>query len=316
MLRQKAFFLFLVISLIGLFVFPMSNGNAVSKTSVTKVQDFPKGTDIRGEDPQIVIALSGNDISKPDSTSSEHDPDSSEALTERQRDTLDYANRGFKLFRKGQFEKATSNFNKAIELDPGVTLCYFARGQIYLEKKQIDKAISDFNKTIELNPYLINPYIFRGSSYFIGDQIDKAIVDYNKAIEMKPENADIYNLRGNAYYKKGRIDKAIADYTMAIEINPGLATAYYNRGSAYNFYGKIDIASDDYKKALELNPRYGETNDDREIVCRRHRAVTGSILPREYCATKSQWVAGILHEKTPGVKTYTREFPGDSLLPK
>ena len=68
--------------MIGLFVLPMSNGNAVTKTSETKIQDFRKGTDIRGEDPQIVIALAGNDISKPDSTSSEQDPDSSEALTE------------------------------------------------------------------------------------------------------------------------------------------------------------------------------------------------------------------------------------------
>ena len=279
MLKQKAFLLILVISLFGLFVFPLSNGNAVTEKS-------------------------------------ENDPDSSGALTERQRDTLDNANRGFKFFRKGQFEEAFSHFNKAIELDPGVTLCYLARGQIYLEKKQVDKAISDFNRTIELNPYLMNTYIFRGSAYFLRGQIDKAIVDYNKAIEMKPEDADIYNLRGNAYYKKGQIDKAIADYTRAIEINPGLATTYYNRGSAYYFLGKIDIASDDYQKALELDPGYGETNDDREIVCSRHREITGSILPQKYCATKAQWAAGeIEHEKIPGVKNYKREFPGDSLLP-
>jgi tetratricopeptide (TPR) repeat protein len=278
MLRQKAFFLLLVISLIGLFIFPMCNGNAVTKTS------------------------------------SEQDPDSSEALTKRQRDALDYANRGFNFFKKGQFENAISDFNKAIELDPGVTLCYFARGQIYLEKKQIDKAITDFNKTIESIPNLIDTYIFRGSAYFIGGQIDKAIVDYNKAIEMKPDYADIYNLRGNTYYKKGQIDKAIDDYTRAIEINPGLATAYYNRGSAYIFEGKTDIASKDYKKALELNPRYGETNDDREIECRRLRPITGSILPKKYCATKSQWAAGqIVHEKTPGVTTYRKEFPSDSM---
>ena len=132
---------------------------------------------------------------------------------------------------------------------------------------------------------------------------------------MKPDYPGIYNLRGNMYYKKGQIDKAIDDYTRAIEINPGFATAYYNRGSAYNFEGRIDIASHDYKKALKLNPRYGETNDDREIVCRRLRAITGSILPKKYCATKSQWDAGeIVQGKIPGVTTYTREFPGDPLL--
>ena len=77
MLRQKTFFLLLVISLMGLFVLPPSNGDAVTQT--------------------------------PDSTSSEHDPASSEALTEQQRDALDYANRGFnflkkKAIRKGNFQ--------------------------------------------------------------------------------------------------------------------------------------------------------------------------------------------------------------------
>ena len=278
MLSQKALRLLLVTSLIGLFVLPVSNGNAVTKTSA-------------------------------------QDPDSSEALNEQQRDTLAYANRGFKYFRKGQFDQAISNFNKAIELDPGVTLCYFARGQIFLAKEQIDNAISDFNKTIELNPYYTDAYIFRGSAYFKGGQLDKAIVDYNKVLEMEPDNTDIYNLRGNAYYIKGQIDRAIADYTRAIELNPGLAAAYYNRGSTYNILGKIDMASNDYKKALELNPRYGETNDDREIVCRRDRAITGSILTKEYCATKSQWASGeIEHEKIPDVTTYKRESPGDSFL--
>jgi tetratricopeptide (TPR) repeat protein len=112
MLRQKSVFSLLVISLIGLSVFPMSNCNAAAKTSATEVQDFSNGTD----------------VSKPDSISSEQSPNSTEVLTERQRDTLDYANKGFKFFKKGQFDQAIFNFNKAIELDPGVTLCYFARG--------------------------------------------------------------------------------------------------------------------------------------------------------------------------------------------
>jgi tetratricopeptide (TPR) repeat protein len=163
----------------------------------------------------------------------------------------------------------------------------------------------------------MNTYIYRGSAYFIGGQIDKAIIDYNKAIEMKPGVADIHNLRGNAYYKNGQVNKAIADYSRAIEINPGHATAYYNRGSAYNIARKIEMASDDYKKALELNPRYGETNDDREIVCRRDRPITGSILSKEYCATKSQWDAGVIEpEIVPGVANYKREYQGDSLIKK
>ncbi len=134
---------------------------------------------------------------------------------------------------------------------------------------------------------------------------------------MKPGDADIHNLRGNVYYKNGQINEAIADYSRAIEINPGLANVYNNRGGAYIIAGKIEMASEDYKKALELNPRYGETNDGREIVCRRGRPITGSILSKEYCATKSYWDAGVIeHEIVPGVANIIRDYPGDSLIEK
>lgn len=227
---------------------------------------------------------------------------------------LVYNARGSAYFQLNQFDNAVSDYNKAIEIKPDLAAAYQNRGSVYYRQGLFDNAISDYNKALEINPNLAASYQDRGSIYLILRRFDEAVSDYDKAIELNPENADSYNLRGNTYYIKGRIDEAIADYTRAIEINPRLAAAYYNRGSAYYADAKIDSASNDYKKALELNPGYGETNDVREIVCSR-RAITGSVLPREYCATKSQWDAGLEHEKIPMVRSYKREFPGDNLLP-
>jgi tetratricopeptide (TPR) repeat protein len=212
-------------------------------------------------------------------------------------------------------EKNISSQKEKIMINAQAADAYISRGVSNLKKGRIEDAISDFNRAIVLEPNNAVAYNARASAYFMHDQIDKAIVDYTKSIEMNPEDADIYNLRGNTYYKNGKIDKAIADYTRAIKINPRLATAYYNRGSAYIFEGKIEKASHDYKKALKLNPRYGETNDEREIECRRLEPMVGSILRQKRCATKSWWDAGVIvHEKMPGVTTYTKEFASDSLL--
>jgi len=45
-----------------------------------------------------------------------------------------------------------TNYNKAIEVDPKMTTLYYNRGNVYVGQKDYDKAISDFDRTIRLNP--------------------------------------------------------------------------------------------------------------------------------------------------------------------
>jgi len=108
---------------------------------------------------------------------------------------------------------------------------YTSRGISHLKKEQIDDAISDFNKAIELNPGNAAVYISRGTAYYNQGQIDNAI--YDKAIALNPKFAAAYNMRGVAHYKQGNRDKAISDYDKAIELNPEYAVAKKNRDLAY-----------------------------------------------------------------------------------
>jgi tetratricopeptide (TPR) repeat protein len=123
---------------------------------------------------------------------------------------------------------------------------YYNRGLTYGKKGQYDRAISDFNKAIELNPKYAMAFNDRGVAYFYKGQCDKAISDYNKAIEIDPEYYKAYSNRGNAYLYKGQINQAIPDYNKAIELNPGYALAYNNRGNVYLNKGQFDQAISDY----------------------------------------------------------------------
>jgi tetratricopeptide (TPR) repeat protein len=129
---------------------------------------------------------------------------------------------------------------------------YFNRGVDSSQKGDFKKAISDFNKAIDVNPEFVVAYLNRGFSYSRMGEFDKAIADYTRAIELNPRYAVAYHNRGFVYRRMGAYDKAIVDYTKAIEIDPKYALAYYNRGRAYYDNGDYEKAWEDIKKARSL----------------------------------------------------------------
>jgi tetratricopeptide (TPR) repeat protein len=138
---------------------------------------------------------------------------------------------------------------------------YSDRGVTYAKQGRYDRAISDFNKALELDPTYAWAYHNRGLAYADGKKdFDRAIADYNKALEINPRYFDAYFGRGYAYRVKGDYDKAISDYSEALDINPRFAEAYYNRAVAYYLNKEYDKAWDDLHKAeamgREIHPRF------------------------------------------------------------
>jgi tetratricopeptide (TPR) repeat protein len=181
-------------------------------------------------------------------------------------DAESYNNRGAAYAKEGEYDKAISDFNKAIELNPRYADAYNNRGAAYAKKGEYEKAISDYSKAIELNPRYADAYYNRGLAYYGKGEYDKAISDFNKAIELNPIDADAYYNRGAVYAKKGEYEKAISDYSKAIDLNQKDAEAYYNRGLAYYGKGEYDKAISDFNKAIELNPRYADAYNNKAWI--------------------------------------------------
>jgi tetratricopeptide (TPR) repeat protein len=61
-----------------------------------------------------------------------------------------YSNRGLAYYRKGDHDRAISDYAKALELDPNCAAAYHGRGDIYRDKGKVDLAIKDYKRYIEL----------------------------------------------------------------------------------------------------------------------------------------------------------------------
>ncbi len=76
-----------------------------------------------------------------------------------------YLNRGIVYQRKGQYDQAISDYNKALEINPRFAKAYNNRGLAYKKKGKYDQAISDYNKALEINPRYADAYLHRGIVY-------------------------------------------------------------------------------------------------------------------------------------------------------
>jgi antitoxin component YwqK of YwqJK toxin-antitoxin module len=72
-----------------------------------------------------------------------------------------FLTKGIEYFNKGDYKQALAYYSKAIKLNPGNSDFYFYRSNAYLHDRQFEKAISDCDKTIELEPYYEDAYSTR-----------------------------------------------------------------------------------------------------------------------------------------------------------
>jgi tetratricopeptide (TPR) repeat protein len=92
---------------------------------------------------------------------------------------------------------------------------YFDRGVAYGQHGSYDKAISDFNEVIRLNPKLAEAYYSRGVTYWYKGNHDRAVADFNEAIRLDPKLAMAYYGRGCFYLSYGYRAQAEADFAQA-----------------------------------------------------------------------------------------------------
>lgn len=166
-----------------------------------------------------------------------------------------HVSRGRLLAAKGDYERAFSDFERAIRLDPRSAAAFYNRAVAFGSKGDYDRAVSDYGEAIRLNPRDAFAFNGRGNAYRGKGDYDRAIADYAEAIRLDPRAAVPRNNRGLAFAGKRDYARAIADYSELIRLNPRDPFAFNSRGNAYKSSGDDERAIADYGEALRLDPK-------------------------------------------------------------
>jgi tetratricopeptide (TPR) repeat protein len=157
----------------------------------------------------------------------------------------------------GELDKAMSDANESIRLNPRDDRGYLERGIVYRRTGSLDKAIGDYGTTIHFNPNFARAYYDRAIAYALRGDYNQAIRDNTEAIRRgNPiDQPDFYYNRALAYQAIGSVDKAMADYNEAIRRAPKELNNYCGRASAFEDIGQLDKASADYDQVTRLSPK-------------------------------------------------------------
>ena len=142
----------------------------------------------------------------------------------------------------GNLDNAFIDCELAIQLAPNRAEAYNYRGVIYDQRGDLPQASSDFQKALQLDPLLeaaqdnfntikqkIEQNILsRVEQYLQSGEYEKALEDCQLAIELAPDLANAYNYRGVIYDELGKLTDAIVDYQKALQLNSELVDAQEN----------------------------------------------------------------------------------------
>ena len=200
--------------------------------------------------------------------------DCNEAIRLDPKHPFAFHNRGLAYQGKGDLDHAIGDYSEAIRLDPNYAPAFNNRCGAYDDHSDFDRALSDCNEAIRLDPKLPFAFNDRGTAYLGKGDHDHAIADYNEAIRLNPKYVFAFNNRGNAYEAKGDHDHAIADYNEAIRLDPSITAAFTNRGLAYEAKGDREHARSDFNAALAMPQKYANGQWAHETA-RQHLSALG-----------------------------------------
>ena len=174
-----------------------------------------------------------------------------------QRDTEACVNRGNTFSLDQQISGCTESIRSGRWSGKNLAWAYGNRCIAYKDKEQYERAMTDCNRAIELDPRDDHAYNTRGAIYHLTEKYDQAIEEYSKAIRLAPNFIDPVHNRGMSYAAKGDLDTAIADYNAALRINSQDALALYERGIAKEKQGDKEGGEADIAAAKKINPNIG-----------------------------------------------------------
>ena len=180
-------------------------------------------------------------------------------------------NLGFLFLRRGELDKAISQFQAALNIRSknagthyslGAALIQSNLGNALARKQLWDEAIDHLQEAVRLRPDYADAYFNLGSVLFQQGQLDQAIAQWQKALAIRPTDAEAHRSVASALRKEGKLKEAIAEYEQALNITPEDSVALNNL--AWILATSSDASMRDGSRAVTLAVKAVQTSGGRD----------------------------------------------------
>ena len=184
---------------------------------------------------------------------------------------------------KKYFQKALTDYNALIALNPGHKEVVYSRGLARYQLSQFDLAIDDFQNALKLTDGETQTAFFKiedgsnaasgittissmksdiwnniGLCYLALNQYEKAILSFDNGIKTNTKSIDLYINRALAFEKLGEIAPAIRDYEFVLSKKPNHPIATYNLMNIRKNHDSVNDQLEALSSFIEENPSFSQ----------------------------------------------------------
>jgi len=159
---------------------------------------------------------------------------------------------GIDYARSEAYERALTNFRKALEYDADLAAAYYHMGDTYLKMDSLSPALESLEKAVEIDPAYINAYLSIGQAYLEKGDTLQAKSFFEELATQRPEDCQIQVAYGYVMANQlGEVEKGLGAFEKAKQLCPDNSQPYQ-----YLAYALPDTRRDEkienFKRYLEL----------------------------------------------------------------
>ncbi|MEO1437080.1 MAG: tetratricopeptide repeat protein, partial [Bacteroidota bacterium] len=167
-------------------------------------------------------------------------------------DAKSYTNLGNIKFLNQDYNGAIQDYSKAIEMEDLTGSSYSSRGAAYAMQGQYELAAVDLEAALKIDAYHVDALRNLSMVHYYRQRLDEGITIADRYFQLRPGDADMVNLYGLMYFQKGDNQRALAEFNRSIQMNPNSGTFYVNRALVHERMGNSAAKVQDAQKAQSL----------------------------------------------------------------
>jgi tetratricopeptide (TPR) repeat protein len=164
---------------------------------------------------------------------------------------------GQRLMKAGDSAAALVEFEKAIAINPRLTVAYLRAGDIYREQGDYAAAESRYGAAAQVEPQSFDAQYLHGLSLQLLSRFSDAVRAYLRALTINPNDFNANLNLATTYLQLGEPQQALSYARRAVELDPRNAPARSNLGATYSALDQHAEAVAEYLQAAELAPLSG-----------------------------------------------------------
>ncbi len=167
---------------------------------------------------------------------------------------------GLALANTNQNDRAQTELEAALALDPTNQEAHRTLADIYFARDEFPKALPHYEQAVK--DAAAGPEVHNNLGIILAMNKDygRAVSHFNRSIELKPNFADAHNNLGMANFYLRKFKEATDELNKALELNPSLADPHYFLGDIARWQGREQDALNAYYRALKANPGHIDAN--------------------------------------------------------